>query len=173
MIRFTAVIKRFADQGEKTGWTYIAISAVQAAALKAETKTSFRVSGRLDNYLIEKVALIPMGDGTFIMSLNAAIRKGIKKQKDAEVEAHLELDNRPVKIDLDFMCCLEDETAAFTAFKALTKGHQIYFSKWIESAKTEATKAKRIAMAVNALEKGWGFPEMLRANKKEKEQLGL
>jgi uncharacterized protein YdeI (YjbR/CyaY-like superfamily) len=71
------------------------------------------------------------------------------------------------------MCCLEDETAAFTAFKALTTGHQIYFSKWIESAKTEATKAKRIAMAVNALEKGWGFPEMLRANKKEKEQLGL
>ena len=35
------------------------------------------------------------------------------------------------------------------------------------------TKAKRIAMAVNALAKGMGFPEMLRAHKKEKEQFGL
>ncbi|HVF97457.1 MAG TPA: YdeI/OmpD-associated family protein, partial [Flavisolibacter sp.] len=58
-------------------------------------------------------------------------------------------------------------------FESLTKGHRLYFSKWIESAKTEPTKAKRIAMAVNALAKGWGYPEMMRANKKEKQDYGL
>ncbi|MBN8785519.1 MAG: YdeI/OmpD-associated family protein, partial [Terrimonas sp.] len=46
---------------------------------------------------------------------------------------------------------------------------QNYFSKWIESAKTEATRAKRIAMTVSATAKKWGYPEMIRAAKKEKD----
>ena len=173
MIRFSTVIKKFDKQGEKTGWTYIAITEEQATQLKPGTKTSFRVKGKLDNYLIEKVALLPMGDGSFIMPLNAAIRKGIKKQKGDEVEAQLESDNEPLNINADFMDCLHDEPQALQTFQSLAKGHQNYFSKWIESAKTAPTKAKRIAMAVNALAKGMGFPEMLRAHKKEKEQFGL
>ncbi len=173
MIKFIATIKKFNKQGEKTGWTYIAITEEQASQLKPGTKVSFRVKGRLDNYPIEKVALLPMGDGSFIMPLNATIRKGIKKQKGAEVEAHLELDNEPISINADFMDCLHDEPKALQTFQSLTKGHQNYFSKWIESAKTEPTKAKRIALAVNALAKGMGFPEMLRAHKKEKQDFGL
>ncbi len=173
MIHFKTIIKKFDKQGEKTGWSYIHFSAEQAALLKPGTKTSFRVSGRIDNYLIEKVALIPMGDGTFIMPVNATIRKGLKKQKGAEVEAHLKVDNEPIKIDSDFITCLEDEASALATYKSLTKGHQAYFSNWIKTAKMETTKAKRIAMAVNALAKGLGFPEMLRAAKKEKNQYGL
>jgi uncharacterized protein YdeI (YjbR/CyaY-like superfamily) len=84
----------------------------------------------------------------------------------------LNLDTNPVKIDSDFTECLQDDPAALKIFQSLTKGHQHYFSKWIESAKTDGTKAKRIAMAVNALSKGTGFPEMLRAQKKEKQDLG-
>ena len=173
MIRFSAIIKKFNKQGEKTCWTYIQITPQQATALKPGNKTSFRVSGRLDHYAIEKLALMPMGDGSFIMPLNAAVRKGIKKQKDAVVEVEIEVDTEPIRIDPDFMSCLEDETQALKTFQALAKGHQNYFSKWIETAKTEPTKAKRIAMAVNALAKGMGFPEMLRAHKKEKQQWGL
>lgn len=173
MLHFTTIIQRFDKQGEKTGWTYIRLSAEQVAALKPGNKSSFRVSGRLDNYTIEKMALLPMGDGTFIMPLNATIRKGIKKQKDATVEAHLKVDTEPIKIDADFISCLQDEAIALPTFNSLPKGHQNYFSKWIESAKTETTKAKRIAMAVNALAKGLGFPEMMRAAKKEKQEYGL
>lgn len=173
MIRFTALIKRFDKQGEKTGWTYIEVPDKAAAQLNPGVKTSFRVKGRLDNFDIEKIALLPMGDGTFIMPLNAAIRKGIKKQKDAKLEAWLELDTEPIVLNADFMDCLRDEPKALQTFEAFAKGHQNYFSKWIESAKTEPTKAKRIAMAVNALAKGWGYPEMIRAAKKEKEQSGL
>lgn len=173
MIHFTTIIKRFDKQGEKTGWTYIQLSQKQAALLNPGVKTSYRVKGRLDHYVIEKMALMPMGDGSFIMPLNATIRKGIKKQKGAQIEVHLEVDNEPIQLDADFMECLRDEATAFENFQKLTKGHQTYFSKWIETAKTEPTKAKRIAMALNALSKGWGFPEMLRANKKEKQDFGL
>lgn len=173
MLRYTTVLKRFDKQGEKTGWTYIEISAKQAEVLNPGVKTSYRVKGKLDYHPVEKMAIMPMGDGSFIMAINATVRKAIKKQKGAELDVQLEVDKEPVKIDKEFMSCLKDEPAALKNFQALAKGHQNYFSKWIESAKTEPTKAKRIAMAVNALEKGWGFPEMLRAAKKEKQQMGL
>lgn len=172
MIHFKTIIKKFDRQGEKTGWTYIAITAKQAELINAGVKTSYRVKGMLDNYAIEKIAIMPMGDGSFIMPLNATIRKGIKKQKDAPLEVYLELDKDPVQIDREFLECLKDEPKAIETFQKFPKGHQNYFSKWIESAKTEPTKAKRIAMAINALAKGWGFPEMLRASKKEKERDG-
>jgi hypothetical protein len=170
MVRFNATINKFEKQGEKTGWTYIAVSAKQADKLNPGVKTSFRVQGLLDTYAIEKVALLPMGDGSFIMPLNATIRKGIKKQKGAVVKVQIELDSEPIQLDTEFMDCLHDEPKAADFFRTLTKGHQNYFSKWIESAKTAPTKARRIAMAVNALSKGWGFPDMLRANKKEKHE---
>lgn len=173
MVHFKTIIKKFDRQGEKTGWTYIDISAKLAAKLNPGVKTSYRVKGKLDNLLIEKTAILPMGEGAFIMALNAAMRKGIKKQKGAAIEVHLEVDNKALQPDAAFLECLQDEPKAFETFQQLAKGHQNYFSKWIEAAKTEPTKAKRIAMAVNALSKGWGYPEMIRANKKEKEQFGL
>ena len=173
MLCFTTTILRFGQQGEKSGWSYVVVTQEQANSLKPGNRQSFRVTGKIDQYPVEKIALIPMGDGSFIIPLNAVIRKAIKKQAGAEVEIKVAVDNEPVKINIDFMDCLEDEPAALTYFKTLTKGHQQYFSKWIESAKTIPTRAKRIAMAVNALSKNRGFPEMLRAHKKEKQQLGL
>ena len=55
-------------------------------------------------------------------------------------------------------------------FKTLSGSHQRYFSKWIDSARTEQTKSKRIAQSVNALAKKKGYPEMMRALKKDNEQ---
>lgn len=173
MLQFTAFIERFAQQGEKTGWTYIRITEEQAAQLNPGAKVSFRVKGKLDNQDIERMALLPMGDGSFIMALNATIRKGLKKGKGDLLTVQLELDKEPLTPDADFMECLQDEPTALATFQALAKGHQNYFSKWIESAKTEPTKAKRIAMAVNALGKGMGFPQMLRHQKKENQRLGF
>lgn len=173
MVHFKTIIKRFAKQGEKTGWTYIEIPDEAVEQLKPATKTSFRVKGRLDDFAIEKAALMPMGGGKFILTLNAAIRKGIKKGKDATLDVWLEEDKAPLLVNEEFLDCLRDEPAAIKNFENITNSHRLYFSKWIESAKTEPTKARRIAMAVNALAKGWGFPEMLRAQKKEREQFGL
>lgn len=173
MLRFQTIIQKFDKQGEKTGWTYIHITAKQAEIINPGVRTSYRVKGKLDEYCIEKIAILPMGDGSFILPLNAAIRKGIKKAKGAEIAVWLQLDTKPIKIDADFIECLNDEPEALHVFQCLAKGHQNYFSKWIQSAKTRSTKAKRIALAVNALAKGLGFPEMLRAQKAEKQKSGL
>lgn len=173
MLQFMAVIKKFANQGEKTGWTYIEISSEQAFQLNGGGRTSFRVTGKLDQISIEKVALMPMGNGHFIMALNADIRKSLKKGVGNELKVSLKLDKEAPAVNAEFVECLQDEPQALTYFNSLNQGHRLYFSRWIESAKTETTKAKRIATAVTALSRKMGFPEMLQSQKKEREQLGL
>jgi hypothetical protein len=166
LVRFNTTIQRFKEQGEKTGWTYIVLSAKIAQQLKPGNKKSFRVKGMLDKYAISGVALMPMGEGEFIMALNATMRKGIGKRHGDKLQVQLEADDKLPEFSADLLECLSDEPEANEYFNSLPYSHRLYFSRWIESAKTAPTKAKRIAMAVNALQKGWGFQEMLRAAKK-------
>ncbi|MCW3119978.1 MAG: hypothetical protein JWM28_4060 [Chitinophagaceae bacterium] len=172
MIQFTTTILQFAEQGEKTGWTYIQVPVDIAQQLKPGNKKSFRVKGKLDNYTIQKIALLPMGGGDFIMALNATIRKGIRKGKGARLKVQLEIDKAKLTICPELIECLQDEPVAIDNFKKMPNSHQHYYSKWVESAKTEATKAKRIASTVTAMVRGMDFGEMLRAARKENEQLG-
>lgn len=172
MVRFSTVIKRFGQQGEKTGWTYVEVSKDLASKLKPNNKKSFRVKGKLDEFPIRGVALIPMGGGDFIMALNAGMRKGIGKGKGAKLQVVLELDDDFVlEPPPEFRECLSDEPAALAFFQSLAKSHQGYIVKWIESAKTQPTKDKRIAQAVSALSKGQGFGEMLRAQKNDRQDM--
>jgi hypothetical protein len=168
MVNFTTTILQFAEQGEKTGWTYIEIPEKLALQLLPNNKKSFRVKGKLDNYTINGVALIPMGSGYFIMALNATIRKGIKKRKGDILKVQLQIDEKGYEVCAEFVECMNDEPKALQFFQTLPKGHQNYFSKWIESAKTIETKSKRIAQAVTALSKKMGYSEMLRSNKENR-----
>lgn len=165
MIKFTTTILKFAEQGEKTGWTYIVIPAELAQKLKPGNKKSFRVKGKLDNYSFKQIALIPMGEGDFILPLNAAIRKAIGKRKGAEVNVLLAADDEAFEFSKDMLACLEDEPKAMEGFKKLSASEQKYFSNWIESAKTEATKAKRITQMLDAMIKRLKYGEMIRALK--------
>lgn len=162
MVKFNAIIQKFAKQGEKTGWVYISIPANIANKIKPNTKTSYRVKGLLDDASIAALPLMPMGEGDFIMALNATTRKLINKRVGDEIIVQLEEDKVGYILNSDFLDCLQDEPNANEFFNTLTKGHQNYFSKWIDSAKTEQTKAKRIAMAVNALAKKWDYGTMIR-----------
>ena len=171
MASFTTTIQKFDQQGEKTGWTYITMPAAIAQAIKPNNKKSFRVKGKLDAYAFAGVALLPMGEGDFIMALNATMRKAIKKQKGDQLQVVIEEDKIGYALNADFMACLQDEPKAKAYFESLPRGHQNYFSKWIESAKTEATISKRIAQAITALSRQMGFAEMVRSHKAEKDQL--
>ncbi len=169
MVEFTATIKKFDKQGEKTGWTYIEISAAIALKLNLENKKAFRVKGFVDEDAFSGISLLPFGGGDFIMALNAAIRKSIGK--GAILKVGLEPDQRPVLLSTDLMQCLSDEPRALSFFQKLSKSHQNYYSKWIESARTEATKAKRIAQTVTACLHGQHFGKMIRSLKNERNDL--
>lgn len=166
MIQFAATIKRFNEQGEKTGWTYIEVPSALAQQLRPENKKGFRVKGKLDDHAFSMMALLPMGGGNFILTLNAAIRKAIKKQKGATIQVKMEVDTDELKPPDELLECLQDEPEALEYFNSLAKGHQNYFTNWINSAKTNPTQAKRIAATLDALNKKWDFGQMIRAMKK-------
>lgn len=170
MIRFKTKILQFAEQGEKTGWSYIQIPAKLAQELKPGNKVSFRVKGKLDAYAIRQVALLPMGEGDFIMPLKAEVRKALGKQKGATLDVSLAVDVTEVKLPADLLECLSDEPAALAFFQSLPRSHQLYFGKWIDSAKTVGTRTKRIAQCVNALARSRNYGEMIRALKEEKDR---
>lgn len=166
MVKYTTTILKFEQQGEKTGWTYISIPEDIAQEIKPGNRKIFRVKGKLDKYTIAAVALMPMGDGSFIMPLNAEMRKGIAKKVGAKLDVQLKEDDNPDPVTSpEFMECLQDDPEALAFFNTLTKGHQNYFLKWIESAKTDATKAKRIAQSITGLTRKQDYGTMIRSNK--------
>jgi hypothetical protein len=165
-VQFTTTLLRFEKQGEKTGWTYIQVPSDIAGKIKPGVKTSYRVKGKLDSFKISGIALLPMGGGSFIIPINADMRKGIGKRYGAMVKVSLEEDKAAFRFNKDFIDCLKDEPAAMDFFETLAGSHQRYFSKWIDQAKTIETKTKRIAQSVSALSKKMGYPEMIRSQKK-------
>ena len=169
MVKFTTEIKKFEKQGEKTGWTYIEVNPDIASLLKKNTKKSFRVKGKLDELKIQGLALLPMGEGHFILPLNALLRRSLKKHVGDTLHVILEEDTKPLEPPKDLMVCLHDEPAALHFFQSLAKGHQNYFGKWIDRAKTDATRAKRIAHTVNAMLTKKDYGAMIRTIKSEKE----
>jgi hypothetical protein len=161
------MLLRFADNGEKTGWTYIVIPATVTEVLKSGQRTSFRVKGTLDMHPIQQVALIPMGEqapetGTYLMPINALMRKALRKEAGTTIQVMLEADDSPLVNSEDLMACLADVPDALTFFESLTPGHQRYYSRWIDEAKTVETKSKRITQAIQGFQMGMGYPEMIR-----------
>jgi Domain of unknown function (DUF1905)/Bacteriocin-protection, YdeI or OmpD-Associated len=164
MVQFTAVIQQFKQQGEKTGWSYISIPSDITDQLKPGFKKSYRVKGKLDAHSIKQQALLPMGNGEFILPLKASLRKAIHKNKGAMLKCSLEEDCKPLKVSAELLECLSDAPKAEKKFRLMPHSHQMYYSNWIESAKTVQTKAKRIGLTILSMEKNMTFAEMLKLN---------
>lgn len=168
MISYTTEIEKFDKMGEKTGWTYVFIPFDISEKINPGVKKSFRVKGTIDKISIQQMALLPMGDGNFILPLKADLRKKIKKQKGEKVKLALELETKEFEISSDFLLCLKEDKSAEKFFYSLTGSHQKYYSNWIESAKTVETKSKRIAQAIAGFGMKMGYPEMIRHFKAQK-----
>jgi hypothetical protein len=166
MIYLAAEIEKFESNGEKTGWSYVFISHDIADQIKPGERKSIRVRGKIDEVAISGMSLIPMGDGDFIMALNKELRKQLRKEAGAKVELHLAFDAH-FKIEMpdDLEVCLADERALLAQFLSMPKSHQNYFINWLNSAKTEPTRTKRLVMIVNAMGNKWDFGTMVRENR--------
>lgn len=151
MIQFKAVLQKFGKQGEKSGWTYIQIPQHIAELLLPHNRKSFRVKGTIDAFPINAVALMPMGDGSFILPVNAVMRKGIHKTKGSIVNLNLSVDTSIPEIPAAFAACLADEPAAKAFFEQLPLSQRNYYCKWITTVKSDMLQATRMAQALDAL----------------------
>ena len=162
MVRFKAKLEKFGEKAEKTGWTYINVPAKIAQEIKPGNRKSFRVKGKIDAYSIKALAMVPMGDGDFIIAVNAGLRKAIGKIPGAETELQLAEDKAPLKISTDLAECFLDEPGAWKYFNELPPSHRNWYSNWVKCAKTEITKSKRIATVINACMQKLSFRDMMK-----------
>lgn len=170
MVTFKAEIERFAEMGEKTGWTYVFIPLAIANEIKADCRKSYRVKGMLDQVAVAGIALVPMGEGDFIIALNAPLRKKLRKELGAVLELRLEEDlDFKILMPDDLEVCLSEESQGLESFLKLPKSHQNYYINWLNSAKTEATRTKRLVKIVTAMDRDWDFGTMMRDGKPRKE----
>lgn len=109
-----------------------------------------------------------MGGGDFILALNAVLRKKIRKKLGDTLQLQLEEDTAVIELPPDLLACLDDEPAAKTHFFSLPPSHRLYYGRWIDSAKTDATRTGRIAQAINALAQAKDYGTMIREGRKEK-----
>lgn len=171
MVQFNTTVLKFDRQGEKTGWTYIVIPSAIAEKIRPGNKKSFRVKGNLNGQTIRQKALLPMGNGDFILPLNGTLRKQLGIRKGEKLKVQLEEDAKPLQLSPALLSCLADEPDALAYFNTLPPSHRRYYSKWIEDAKSASTQAKRITQAINAFVRKQSFSEMMRSLKKDRNEL--
>ena len=167
MIQLKLKIEKFGQKGEKTGWTYLPISASQAQKINKGVKVLYKVKGSVNDIPFEQTNLVPMGGGDYILALNAELRRKLKAAIGEIVILKIEVDKKEYLFNEDLMDCMMDDENASAYFKQLAPGHQRYFSKWIDAAKTIETKSKRIAAVLLALNLKQDYGEMIRSQKEK------
>lgn len=135
----------------KGGWTYAAIPEISQD--KRALFGWVKVKGTIDDVELKNYKLMPMGNGKLFLPVKAAIRKKIGKAEGDWVKVILFSDNGTPEIPDELLLCLQEEPSALQNFLSFTDGQQKEYIDWIYSAKTEATKVKRIDEMLTKLSK--------------------
>jgi hypothetical protein len=168
MPSFKATIQKYSSKGEKTGWTFVDIPSDIIPRLKLKNKKEFRIKGIIDDVKFERMAVYPVGEGNYIIALNAEIRKKLGKKEGAMISIKFELDQAEALKSKELLDCLAEDKLAKKQFESLLLSHQNYFHRYVWTAKGQATRAGRIVNVINAMYKKQDFGEMIRSLKKEK-----
>lgn len=146
------ILEKFKGKG---GWTYALIPEIKPA--KHAYFGWVKVKGSIDGYPIEKFHLMPMGNGQLFLSVKAEIRKIIKKQAGDTVHIILFAERELSDITTEWIECLQEEPNALKNFHSLTENAKKKCLQYIDSAKTEDEKVKRITECIDILNLGTKF----------------
>ena len=166
MHSFTSIIQKYASKGEKTSWTYVDIPLDILLKLKRKDKREFRIKGLIDDIKIERLACYPVGEGNFIIAINAELRKKLSKKEGATIHLIIALGVSAALQSKELLDCLKEDKIALKQFNSLLQSHQNYYHRYVYSAKADATKAARIVNVINAMHKQLNYGEMIRSLKK-------
>ena len=99
-------------------------------------------------------------DGRAMLSISAEVRAAAGVAAGDEIDVDLEVDTEPreVAVPADLADALRADPEAKEFFEKLSYSHQSAYVLWIESAKKDETRSKRIPEAV----------EMLRAGRRQR-----
>ncbi|SFC48989.1 Bacteriocin-protection, YdeI or OmpD-Associated [Parapedobacter composti] len=149
------------------GWAFIEVPRSIAGQLKPGYRQVYRVRGDIDGHPFSGLTLMPKGEGNYFLAINGQMRKVLRKSVGDTLSLRLEEDTDfVIEVPEDLEICLRDgEEGLWERFMELPKSHRNYFLNYIRDAKTITTRAKRIAMTVEAMASGLDFGAMIRLNK--------
>lgn len=101
-------------------------------------------------------SLVRMGGSEHILGVRKEIREKLGKAIGDEIEVVLEEDTeqRAVTIPRDLQLAFASEPLAQANFGSLAYSHQKEYVQWIEEAKRDETRQKRIAETIARLKEG-------------------
>ena len=146
-MRFRAVI----ELGGKTA-TGIRVPADIVASLGPSKRPAVRVTINGHTY---RSTVAPLG-GAHMLPVSAEIRERAGVAAGDEVEVDIELDTEPreVTVPPDFAAALDRDADAKRSFDGLSYSNKRRYVLSIEEAKTEETRQRRIAKAIDTLRAG-------------------
>lgn len=124
-------------------WTFLAIpfNIEEAYGVKSQVRVKGTVNG-----VQYKSSLMPNGDGTYFLVVNKSIRDaaGVSSGDSVYVVMERDTDIREVIVPDDLKNVLETDENTKENFEQLSYSHKKEFVDWIEQAKREETRVKRI-----------------------------
>jgi hypothetical protein len=131
-------------------WTYFVIP-LDLVELFG-TKGTVQVQGTVNGVPFRSSALA-YGDGSHFVAVNKAIRDQAGVAAGDTVRVTLERDDQPrvLTVPDDLRRALEASRAAREAFATFSYSHKRAYLEWIDAAKTDATRQRRIASAVEKI----------------------
>ena len=94
--------------------------------------------------------------GEFLLGLNRAVRQDAGVEAGDTVDVELELDSAPreVEVPAALADALDSDPEARAAFDRLSYTNRKEFARWIDEAKRDETRRRRLSRAVEMLRQG-------------------
>jgi hypothetical protein len=94
--------------------------------------------------------------GEFLLGLNRTVRKEADVEAGDTVDVKLELDTAPREVEVPeaLANALAEDSKARAAFDGLAYTHRKEYARWIDEAKREETRDRRVVQALEMLRQG-------------------
>jgi hypothetical protein len=94
--------------------------------------------------------------GESMIGFSRAVREAAGVEPGQELDFEIVLDDAPreVEVPAALAAALDGDPAAKAAFEALAFTHRKEFARWVEEAKREETRERRVAEALTMLHEG-------------------
>ncbi len=140
-------------KGPGGAWTFLPIPLKVSQAFGS--KSRIPVAGTMNDFPFRN-SLMPEGDGTHSMMVSKELQAGSNAHAGDTVSITLELDTeeRNIEAPPELEKALLANKSAASLFSTMTYSQKKEYVDWITSAKQEATKASRVAKAIEFLAAG-------------------
>jgi len=139
--------------GPNGAWTRMHIPFDVPATYGSKGRVSVR--GSINGFQFQS-SIFPDGDGGFHMLVNKEMQQGAKAQPGDVVEVIMQMDTdeRTVSVPKDFEKALKLNKQTQANFAKMTSSARREFAEWIDSAKQQQTRERRIEKAVALISQG-------------------